>query len=59
MGVTRRIIFPTIRLILWAVIAATLVKIAFAGADVEHRGQARCIPPAQSSSRPSRSPRAP
>lgn len=34
MGVTRRIIFPTIRLILWAVIAAALVKIAFAGADV-------------------------
>jgi biotin carboxyl carrier protein len=33
-GVTRRIIFPTIRLILWAVIAAALVKIAFAGADV-------------------------
>ncbi|WP_315097997.1 secretion protein HlyD [uncultured Cellulomonas sp.] len=34
MGVTRRIIFPTIRLVLWAVIAAALVKIAFAGADV-------------------------
>ncbi|GEL96506.1 secretion protein HlyD [Cellulomonas terrae] len=34
MGVTRRIIFPTVRLILWAVIAAALVKIAFAGADV-------------------------
>ncbi|WP_421734558.1 secretion protein HlyD [Cellulomonas sp.] len=34
MGVTRRIIFPTIRLILWAIIAAALVKIAFAGADV-------------------------
>lgn len=34
MGVTRRIIFPTIRLILWAVIAVALVKIAFAGADV-------------------------
>jgi len=33
-GVTRRIIFPTIRLILWAVIAVALVKIAFAGADV-------------------------
>jgi biotin carboxyl carrier protein len=33
-GVTRRIIFPTIRLILWAIIAAALVKIAFAGADV-------------------------
>lgn len=34
MGVTRRIIFPTIRLLLWAIIAAALVKIAFAGADV-------------------------
>ena len=34
MGVTRRIIFPTIRLVLWAVIAVALVKIAFAGADV-------------------------
>ena len=38
MGVTRRIIFPTIRLILWAVIAAALVKIAFAGADVSTVG---------------------
>ncbi|AEE45283.1 efflux RND transporter periplasmic adaptor subunit [Cellulomonas fimi] len=35
MGVTRRIIFPTIRLLLWAVIAAALVKIAFAGAELD------------------------
>lgn len=35
MGVTRRIIFPTIRLLLWAVIAAALVKLAFAGAQLE------------------------
>ena len=34
MGVTRRIIFPTVRIILWAVIAVALVKIAFTGADV-------------------------
>lgn len=34
MGVTRRIIFPAIRIVLWAVIAAALVKIAFAGADL-------------------------
>jgi len=33
-GVTRRIVFPIIRLLLWAVIAVALVKIAFAGADV-------------------------
>jgi biotin carboxyl carrier protein len=33
-GVTRRFIFPTVRIILWAVIAVALVKIAFAGADV-------------------------
>jgi len=35
MGVTRRYIFPTVRILLWAVIAATLVKIAFNGASVE------------------------
>ncbi|MFI2755126.1 secretion protein HlyD [Cellulomonas sp. P22] len=34
MGVTRRIIFPTIRILLWAVIAAALVKIAFQGAEL-------------------------
>ncbi|WP_426592914.1 secretion protein HlyD [Cellulomonas sp. McL0617] len=34
MGVTRRIVFPAIRLLLWAVIAVALVKIAFTGADV-------------------------
>jgi hypothetical protein len=33
-GVTRRIVFPIIRLLLWAVIALALVKIAFTGADV-------------------------
>jgi multidrug efflux pump subunit AcrA (membrane-fusion protein) len=32
-GVTRRIIFPTIRIILWAVIAAALVVLAFGSAD--------------------------
>jgi pyruvate/2-oxoglutarate dehydrogenase complex dihydrolipoamide acyltransferase (E2) component len=35
MGVTRRYIFPTVRILLWAVIALTLVKIAFNGASVE------------------------
>ncbi|MGY4643278.1 secretion protein HlyD [Cellulomonas sp. URHB0016] len=35
MGVTRRFIFPTVRILLWAVIALTLVKIAFNGASVE------------------------
>ncbi|GAA2719463.1 efflux RND transporter periplasmic adaptor subunit [Cellulomonas aerilata] len=34
MGVTRRIVFPVIRLILLAVIAVALVKMAFAGTDV-------------------------
>lgn len=34
MGVTRRIIFPTVRIVLWAVIAAALVKIAFTGSEV-------------------------
>ncbi|WP_028050014.1 efflux RND transporter periplasmic adaptor subunit [Cellulomonas sp. URHD0024] len=34
MGVTRRIVFPTIRLLVWAVIAIALVKIAFTGADI-------------------------
>ncbi|WP_028044955.1 secretion protein HlyD [Cellulomonas sp. URHE0023] len=38
MGVTRRIIFPIVRLLLWAVIAAALVKIAFTGADVGGEG---------------------
>jgi hypothetical protein len=33
-GVTRRIVFPVIRLILLAVIAVALVKLAFAGTDV-------------------------
>jgi hypothetical protein len=32
-GVTRRIIFPTIRIILWAVIAAALAVLAFGSAD--------------------------
>lgn len=34
MGVTRRIIFPTLRLIIWAVIAVALAKIAFTGTKV-------------------------
>ncbi|WP_448630133.1 efflux RND transporter periplasmic adaptor subunit [Cellulomonas soli] len=34
MGVTRRIIFPALRLVVWAVIAVALVKLAFAGADI-------------------------
>ena len=34
MGVTRRIVFPVIRILIWAVIAVALVKIAFAGTDV-------------------------
>ncbi|WP_159806450.1 secretion protein HlyD [Cellulomonas citrea] len=38
MGVVRRVIFPTLRLIIWAVIAVALVKLAFAGADVKASG---------------------
>lgn len=34
MGVTRRIIFPILRIILWAIIAGALVKIAFAGTSI-------------------------
>jgi len=32
--VVRRYVFPTLRIIIWAVIAVALVRIAFAGADV-------------------------
>ncbi|MDC7122955.1 secretion protein HlyD [Cellulomonas fimi] len=35
MGVTRRIIFPALRLLVWAVIAVALVRIAFDGADLD------------------------
>lgn len=34
MGVTRRIIFPALRILIWGVIAAALVKMAFAGSSV-------------------------
>ncbi|PVU82299.1 secretion protein HlyD [Cellulomonas sp. WB94] len=34
MGITRRYIFPTVRILLWAVIAVALVKMAFTGADI-------------------------
>jgi hypothetical protein len=34
-GVTRTIVFPALRLLVWAVIAAALVKIAFTGAELE------------------------
>ncbi len=34
MGLTRRIIFPAIRIVLWAVIAASLATMAFRGADI-------------------------
>ncbi|TDE97561.1 secretion protein HlyD [Occultella glacieicola] len=33
MGVTRRIVFPTIRILIWAVIAVALVQLAFGGTD--------------------------
>ncbi len=33
-GVTRRYIFPIVRIVIWAVIAAALVKIAFAGTAI-------------------------
>lgn len=46
MGVTRRIIFPTIRLILWAVIALALVKMAFSGADMSQADDS-LVPTAQ------------
>lgn len=35
MGVTRRFVFPIIRIVIWAVIAAALVKIAFTGAELD------------------------
>lgn len=34
MGVTRRIVLPVLRLLVWAVIAVALVKIAFTGANL-------------------------
>ncbi|GIG30493.1 secretion protein HlyD [Cellulomonas marina] len=35
MGVTRRIVFPALRLVIWAVIAVALVRIAFSGAELQ------------------------
>lgn len=35
MGVTRTIVFPALRLVVWAVIAAALVKIALTGAELD------------------------
>lgn len=35
MGVTRTYVFPALRIVIWAVIAAALVKIAFTGAELE------------------------
>lgn len=34
MGVTRRIVFPAIRIVLWAVIAVSLARLAFAGTEI-------------------------
>lgn len=35
MGITRQYVFPIVRLVIWAVIAAALVKMAFAGAELD------------------------
>ncbi|WP_407318773.1 secretion protein HlyD [Isoptericola halotolerans] len=35
MGITRQYVFPALRIIVWAVIAAALVKIAFTGAELD------------------------
>ncbi|MFP3712295.1 secretion protein HlyD [Puerhibacterium sp. TATVAM-FAB25] len=35
MGVTRQYVFPILRIVIWAVIAAALVKIAFTGAELD------------------------
>ncbi|ACZ31526.1 hypothetical protein Xcel_2511 [Xylanimonas cellulosilytica DSM 15894] len=35
MGVTRTYVFPALRIVIWAVIAAALVKIAFTGAELQ------------------------
>lgn len=40
MGVTRRIIFPALRLLVWTVIAVALVRIAFDGADLDRTSDA-------------------
>ncbi len=58
-GVTRRFIFPTLRILIWALIAAALVKIAFNGASVETQDTGLLPPRGSSSSRPSRSRPAP
>jgi hypothetical protein len=34
-GVTRQYLFPSLRIVIWAVIAAALVKIAFTGAELD------------------------
>jgi multidrug efflux pump subunit AcrA (membrane-fusion protein) len=34
-GITRSYVFPALRIVIWAVIAAALVKIAFAGAELD------------------------
>lgn len=35
MGITRQYVFPIVRIVIWAVIAAALVKIAFTGAELD------------------------
>lgn len=35
MGITRQYIFPALRIVIWAVIAAALVRIAFTGAELD------------------------
>lgn len=47
MGVLRRIVFPTLRLVVWAVIATALVKIAFTGTDLSARSPDPLVPGGQ------------
>ncbi|WP_448061856.1 efflux RND transporter periplasmic adaptor subunit [Cellulomonas hominis] len=47
MGVTRRIVFPIIRIVIWAVIAVALVMIATDGTDVTGTGAAGLQPTAE------------
>ncbi|WP_277208816.1 secretion protein HlyD [Isoptericola croceus] len=35
MGITRQYVFPALRIVIWAIIAAALVKLAFAGTELD------------------------
>jgi hypothetical protein len=46
-GVMRRIVFPALRLVVWTVIAVSLVKLAFAGTDLSAQAADPLVPGGQ------------